>query len=324
MPRSKGRPTRDESATRRKGSAEQGREEYGLSEEEIVVKPRAPSVARSARGRPSKAQLRPAVAAEEIGDNMAEETQSSMAGRLFEQNPRLVRAMWSIAGAVVAFLCLFAVIVYYAPRTDRNDDRGLLHALAGKDDDRYLSIDDLILWRKKKVPEVQQLGTIDEEAKLLSGIPSLEDSGAWGKNSDCTYPQCPAYVDTVVCGTHQTDSIRLIRSSVPLLLPPWLSTFPATANLTQQVFAALCEAIVDHPWFFLLSVICAAWKVTELLLRIGKIGGAYVLEFADRIARMYDVDDKAAMVIFDDEERKARKEAEEKLLLRMSTIEKED
>lgn len=118
MPRSKGRASRSESGSWRRGSAEDEIGERSVSEEEIVAKPRKTSVARSIRGRRSKAEP-------SSDDTLVEERQSPTAGRIAESNLSThdipsVRTL-SIAGAMLTFLSLLGMMAYFAAHLDMSD-----------------------------------------------------------------------------------------------------------------------------------------------------------------------------------------------------------
>lgn len=317
MPRSKGRASRSDSGTWRRGSPEDSRDERSVSEEEVMVKPRAASVARSTRGRRSKAETSSV-------DTLFGETQRPTAGRRVAINPSSTRIpgvrMLSIAGSVIALPCLYSLLAYSA--ASMKDQASRPPPLSGEESSAAL--DDLVLWIHNTMPWMRQLPEAETGIESLKTIHRLEDAGLELKNADFVCHECPACINTVVCTTEPLHGTEQTRDPVPLPLPPFLSKHPAISQYTRQIFASCYEAVQDHPWVFMLLMLCAAWKAMELLLRAGKVGGAYALDAAAGIMRMYQGDEIMVKLDLDDESERARKEAEEKLLLRMSTVEPVD
>jgi hypothetical protein len=316
MPRSKGRASRSESGTWRRGS---GEDEKEGSEGENVLKTRAPSVPslRSTRGRRSKAEPSFAIAAEGVDEALAGETQAASFGEL----ARLLK----MAGAVTTLLCLLYLLLYrvgYCAEPAEIYDGALLRDMLGDNSphrcDGLYSWVNKMPWRK----ECSEPVTVETH----DHVQGLRDSGPLRDNTAWICPQCPrcsACVDKIVYITNQTDGTRKVTSPVKVPLPPSLSRFEVFSQFMQQEFDVCYEAVVYHPWAFLLMVLCAAWKAAELVLRLARLGGAYAL-FAGRMVKMYMGNDKIGWVNLDDESEKARKDAEEKLLLRMTTAGNED
>jgi hypothetical protein len=316
MPWSTGRASRSESGTWRRGS---GEDEKEGSEGEIVLKTHAPSVAslRSTRGRRSKAEPSFAVAAEGVDETLAGETQAASFGEL-------ARPL-KMAGAITTLLCLLYLLLYlvgYCAEPAETYDGALLRDMLGDISphrcDRLYSWFNKMPWRKE-CSEPVTVETYDH-------VQGLRDSGPWRDHPAWICPQCPrcsACVDKIVYITNQADSTGKVTSPVTVPLPPWLSRFEDFSQFMQQEYDVCYEAVVDHPWAFLLMVLCAAWKAMELVLRLTRLGGAYAV-FAGRIVRMYMGNNKIARANLDDESEKARKDAEEKLLLRMTTAGNED
>jgi hypothetical protein len=311
MPRSKGHASRSESGTWRRGSGEGEKEG---SEEEIVLKTRAPSVAslRSTRGRRSKAEPSFTVAAEGVDEMLAGETQNTRVGDLSR--------LFKIAGAITTLLCLLYLLLYlvgYCAEPVETYDRALLRDILGdisphRCDGLYSWVDKMP-WRKER-SETETVETHDH-------VQGLRDSGPLRDNTAWTCPQCPrcyACVDKIVYVTNQVDGTGTITSPFSVPLPPWVSRFQAFSHFMQQVFDLCYEAVMDHPWDFLLMVPCAAWKATDLFLGLAKLGGAYAL-LVGHMVKIYVRNDKTAQVNLDEESEKARKDVEEKLLLRMTT-----
>ena len=322
MPRSKGRASRSESGTWRRGSAEDEIDNPSVSEGNIVAKPRAASVARSIRGRRSKAEP-------SSDDTLVEERQSPTAGRIAESNRSTrdipsVRTL-SIAGAVVALLCLLAMIAYSAAHLDMSDQASRPPPpLSGED--TTAALDDLLLWIHNHMPWMKQIGEAEGSGvETVNRIttPSLKGSGFGLKDAEFVCPECPSCGNAVVCETEQRYDPRNIKDKVSISLPAFLARNRAISGSAQQMFDSCYESVQDHPWGFLLLVLCAAWKISELLLRMGKTGCTHGLEVARHIIRMYRADEILVKLDLDAESERARKEAQEKFLLRMSTIQKD-
>ncbi|KAF7504227.1 hypothetical protein GJ744_002549 [Endocarpon pusillum] len=297
MPRPKGRASRSELGTWRRASAEDEIDNPSVSGEEIVAKPRAAPVARSIRGRRFKA--------EPSSDNtLVEERQSPTPGRITKSNRNTcdipsVRTL-STAGALVALLCLFAMIAYCAAHLDMSAQVFRPPPpLSGEAQGRGAA-------------------TIDRIT-----TPSPEGSGFELKDVEFVCPEWPSGGNAVLCVTEQRDGPWNVKDKVTVWLPPFLARNPAISGSVQQMFNSCYESVQDHPWGFLLLVLCAAWKLSELLLRMGKTGCTRGLEVARHIIRMYRADEILVKLDLDAESERARKEAQEKFLLRMSTIQKD-
>lgn len=322
MPRSKGRASRSESGSWRRGSAEDAIHERSVSEEEIVAKPRTASVARSIRGRRSKA--------EPSSDNtLVEEQQSLTAGRIAKSDFNIhdipsVHTLRTV-GAVVALLCLIGMIAYAAAHLDISDKAsGPPPPLLSED--IMTPLDYLLLWIHNHMPWMKHLGEAKASgAETLNRIttPSLEGSSFGLKDAAFVCPECHACETAVMCETDQRDGPANIKDKVLVPLPTFLAKYPAIANIAQRVFDFCHEIVTNHPWGFLMLVLCAGWKISELLLRMGKTGGTHGFEVAQHIMRVYRGDEILVKLDLDAESERARKEAQEKFLLRMSTIQKD-
>ena len=294
-----------------------------VSEEEILVKPRAPSVARSTRGRRPKAQLPPAVVPDAAWGTLAEETWAGEAvtPNLLPIGTTGVR-IWSlvrIGGLVCTFLYLFGLVVHCAPRMHMNR-----HAAQPRDlsfNGQCGTFEEVILWFNDKMPWTQRVGGTEERRTALNRCQILEGGGIRQNNTHCVCPPCSACIDRPVCNDDPRFTAGRIRGPIKLPLPPLLSKYPAVSDPIHQTLEILYEVTLNHPWGFLLLLIFAAWKASELLLRVSKIAMLYVLQIADQaVIRMGHEDGQVVKMDLDDGSERARKEAEQKLLLRMSGI----
>jgi hypothetical protein len=323
MPLSKGRASRSESGTWRRGSAEDGREAPSVSEEEeAMAKPRTASVARSTRGRRPKAETL-------SDDTMFVETLLPATGEPVEHDDvsvpvrlSVVPAL-SVAGSVLALLCFLGLLTYYTARM-----RGLINQpspLSGKVSQP--ASENLLLWVHNHLQWVQYLLEAETDTKSLEIIQKLEDVGLELEVAELVCAECPVCTNTVVLETKLVPDTEIMQDPVRVVLPSFLSRYPAISYYTQYIFDVSYQAIQDHPWVFMLIVFGAACQTLELLLRLGNAGLTYALNAAQNIDRMYAQNGNHEIVVKLDlnaETERARKKAEEKLLARMRNIEPTD
>ena len=321
MAPSKGRASRSESGTWRRGSAEDGREAPSVSEEEeAMAKPRAASVARSARGRRSKAET-------PSEDTVVVETLLPTTGEAAEHDPVSVRISiikaLSIAGSVLALLCFLGLLTYSTGRM-----RELVNQpqpLSGKES--RPGPDNLLLWIHNHLPWVQHLPEAETDTKSLEIVQKLEDTGLELKVAELVCAGCPACTNTVVCHTEPVPGAEIVQDPVRAVLPSFLSRYSAISYYAQYIFDVSYQAIQDHPWVFMLMVFGAACQTLELLLRVGNVGLAYALDAAQKINLKLEENSNHEIVVKLDlnaETERERRKAEEKLLARMRNIEPMD
>lgn len=319
MPRPKGRASRSESGTWRRASAEDEIDNPSVFGEEIVVKPRAASVARSIRGRRSKAEP-------SSDDTLVEERQSHTARRITKSDRTTrdipsVRAI-SIAGALVALLCLFAMIASSAAHRDTSAQVSpSAPPLSGEETTAPMY--DLLLWIQNQMERMKQVDEAEGRAVETINPITTEGDDFGRKDAELVCPECPSCGNAVVFESEQRDGPRNINDKVSVSLPTFLARYPAISSSAQQMFDTCYNFVKDHPWGFLLLVLCAAWKLSELLLRMGKTGCNHGLEAARHTIRWYRADEILVKLDLDAESERARKEAQEELLLRMSAIQKD-
>jgi hypothetical protein len=317
MPSSRGRASRSESGPWRRVSVEDGQGEPSVSEEEAMAKPRAVSVARSTKGRRSKAEM-------SSDDMLFGETQRPTAGGpagrdLIDMRVSVVQAL-SYAGSVLALLCLLGLLTYSAGRMKSlvTPPPPLSH------EESSPSLDDLLLWIHDHMPWTQHFPEAETGMESLENIQKWEDAGSEMKATEIVCTKCPVCTNTVVCHTEPVPFAERTDDPIRIVLPPCLSKYPNLSHYTQHIFSVSYQAIQDHPWVFMLMIFGAACQTIELLLRSGKVAGAYALDAAQNIMRMHEEEDNHEIVVKLDlnaEPEEARKEAKEKLLARMRNIE---
>jgi hypothetical protein len=318
MPPSKGRASRSESGTWRRGSAEDCREAPSVSEEEeAMVKPRAASVARSAKGRRSKAEAPP-------DDTVFGGTPLPATGRPAKPDPVSVRISvvqaLSIAGSVLALLLFLGLLIYSTGRM-----RSLVNQPAPLSGEKPRPApENMLLWIHNHLPWVQHLPVAETDTKSLEIIQKLEDAGLELKVAELVCAECPACTNTIMCHTEPVPGAESMEEPVRVALPSFLSRFPTLAYYTQYIFDVSYQAIQDHLWIFMLMVFGAACQTLELLVRVCKVGVAYSLDAAQDISKMYEENRNHKIVVKSDlhaETERQRKKSEEKLLARMRNIE---
>jgi hypothetical protein len=327
MPKSRGRASRSESGTWRKEAAEDEKDERFIPEEETMVSPGAPVVARLRRGRRSKAEPSPssAVVADGSYDKPREKTQSAAAGEPGEPNLHPIQERggtpWnalSIAAAVIAFLCLFGLVSFGASPMHVADQASRPRSLA----EASLGIDGFFDWFNN-MPWTNRPGEAEKEFETVNSIQPVADEGSLWKSPDSACPQRPACDDSIVHATEQEVAMGRVKDQFPPVLALVTFRFPAISSFMSRLVKRCHDFIDGHLWVSSLWTACGAWKAMELLLALVRTAGGSVLDCAERIAERLRQDESIAKIGIDDDSEKARREAEQRLLLRMRVIEKE-
>lgn len=299
MPRLRGRARRPDLGTWRREFGEDELDERRLSEEDIELKPRAPSVARSTRGRRPKLHLPPAVDPDGYEDALAEKRQAANPVGRSLLPTRVTRAkIWGVlemASRVCTFLYFSTLVIYCVRHVHMNGQAGPPRSWSVNN--QCLGIDRLVFWFNSKMPWIQQLGDTEEGVRTFNHAQGWGDSGPWQKNTDLVHPPCLPCPETALHDTAPGVSPQRIKPSVELPLPPWFSKYPAISNSTHQILDTLYEVTLYHPWGFLLLMVCAAWKATELLLRFFKAVRVYATELAGKIAWRMSQGDEQAVIL---------------------------
>lgn len=329
VPRPRGRASRSDSGSWRRGSAEDEREEHGgISEEEIEVKSRAPSLARSTRGRRLKTGPSPAAVPEGPDEKVVGETRTE----------RVVKPAWTLSdvqtlssgflgAASIALLVLVVLLSLNAPSLEAGSSSTPYH-------------DAFRAWLKNKLPrvllpdewkaELEAELTADTKVEILTSIESVTDapSARPGSHCECNCPPIPMCDSTIACTAAQTITVENARetAAIPTLLPAsWVDGFPTVANAANDAYGFSFQAVAERPWVFELLCLLAVCKAVEILVQGGKIVGPWALDLADRVVKWFSGDDgRAAMVKSEREAERASREAKERLLRGMNTIEKDD
>jgi hypothetical protein len=296
--------------------------------EEVVSKPRTESVARSARSRRPKAKPSPA-AAQSPGGGLASK-------------------LLSIGAAVIAFSCLFGLIVYLASEPDVEDQDSQPPGLSK--DCASPGINDIGDWIKENgFWGPKNLGEPE------GGVETVDHIQPWDevpipKASACVCPQCPpapapAPADPIVCANNQEHGIARARDLFPSLLAPTMAHLPALQNYTNQLLDEGYDFVSDHPWLFLLGLTFATWKGTELLVLAFKMAKRYTYKLTDRFDRTVHeyivrefIQESLCFIIYstkkrdaagidrsaDENSERARKEAEETVSARTDSMKEEE
>jgi hypothetical protein len=290
-----------------------------IPEKEILVKPRSVSVARSTRGRRSKAE--PSSARAHLGLDSEESLSPKSGGMVVPKFPRFqISDIQKISLQTLGLSTLVLFLIFcWAVLLHKSDDGLLSHDPA--DGKAVPPNYEMKIWLNNKLPWIRKL-CVPELIKIPSDNPSSGDSGTCRKGSAYICPGCPVCPDAIACVTDFGAATGNIKDPFELPLPPFQSTFDDASSFTQQLFNTMYKAIEEYPWTFLLLTLFAAWKSMELLLWVGKKGGSCGASLAKYVARLLQNDKKGFDL--DAESEKARKEAEAKLLLRMRTIERDE
>lgn len=221
----------------------------------------------------------------------------------------------TLLGALIINLCLIGLVLYCADTIHYGNQAYQSRALAGDD---IPGFHEVFYWVNNKMPWQKGFSGTAAEVETPNFVPGLQES-------DFICPECPCSVNP----TTDPDSSPARFKDPVLYLPNFLHSSPTISNLAERVFNVAYDTILSYPSLYSLLVLLAAWKAGELLKRGAKIGWAYALRFADYMVRMYEANERVAEIfaevgLVEEESERARREAEEKFLARMSTFEKDD
>lgn len=288
MPRSRGRASRSESGTWRREAAEDDKDERVIPEEETMVRPGAPVVARLGRGRRSKAEPSPssAVVADGSYDKLRDKTKSAAAREPVGPNLHPIQERggipWnalSIAAAEIAFLYIFGLVSFGASPMHVADQASPSRSLA----EASLGIDGFFDWFNN-MPWTNRPGEAEKEVETVNSIQPVVDEESLWKSPDSACPQCPSCDDSIVHATEQEVVMGRVKDPFPPVLALVTFRFPAISNFMRRLVKLCHDFIDDHLWISFLWTVCGAWKAVELLLALVRTAGGPMLDCAERIA----------------------------------------
>ena len=311
MPKPKGRASKDEAGSLRKGSAKDEPTDHDRTFE-------GPGEVGSSRGRGSKSA--PGTwRGESVEDQLAEseevgpqpvETQGvgeevvtkprtvsvarSARGRppKTKSAPTLPRSpasaptskLLSIACDVTVFLCLFGLIVYLASRTDAGDQSS--PSLGISEDDPSPGINDVVDWIKENGPwGPKQVSKAEEGVDTVNTAQALEEVSLPAAPG-CVCSQCSVCADTTICQKAFGCGFATDRELYPCFLAPYMSKVPSVQKEMHQLLDSCHGFMVEHPWWFLLVLSFAAAKIMETILLSTKVALDYALKHARRLRQM--------------------------------------